>query len=85
MHDRGVPLRVEFIDGWSENQIGAGVPTKLDIRGKRPWIGIEILVRSELKWIDEDADDHTASRTNAPFDQFFVADVQRPHGWDEYD
>ena len=63
-----------------EQRLHATLPAEGLIPRDIPRVGLEILVRAELRRVDEDAQDHTVGTPGRLIDQREVAIMQKAHG-----
>jgi len=68
-----------------EEQVAARFREQLGVPRLLAGIALEILVRRELAWIDEDRGDYPAAMTPRLADQGEVPGMERAHGRDEGD
>ena len=67
------------------DEIGSECGERLHVGGERARIGLEVLVRRELRRIDEDRDDDAIGTALRQAHQGEVPLVQRAHGWNQRD
>ena len=72
-------IKVHFAVFRMENDICAGLLTKLSIAVKISWITCQILCRSKLDRIDKYADNHAVIFSNRLIDQTFMSFVKVAH------
>ena len=78
------PIGVDRLRRGGVDEVGARFGRKLDVGFHRPRIAIEVLTRSELGRVDEDAGDHGTTQGAGEADQCEMAFVERAHGGDEH-
>ena len=79
-HRGGETRRIHFLDGGGEQQVAAGAGEQFGVARLAAGIGLEILVRAELRGVDEDADHDAVGMQARQLHQRQVALVQRAHG-----
>src|SRR5262245_27022290 len=72
-------VRVDSRHFRRKHHVGPGGRASLYVGGKRPRVTIEILMRPELRGVDEDRDDDEARLSSASLDQPNMAVVQGTH------
>src|ERR1035438_4140390 len=79
------PIGIEFLDGWSKNDMRSFSLRQRTVRFKSARITREVLIGPELRGVDRKADGHFPARRSRGPNQRRMAGVQRAHGWNETD
>ena len=77
--ERPMAGRVHGLDTWIKDEVRASVGTQFQIAFAWSRVSVEVLVRSELGRVDEDADGDEAALGAGAFDQTDVSGVQGSH------
>src|SRR5205809_2430491 len=77
--------RVHFVRRWIENDVRTLLPANLQVLFQCSWISGVVLVWTELKRIDKNADDDDAAFPAGGSNQRFMTRMERSHSWNKAD